>query len=204
MITNGIRYWVLFIIAALFLFVSCGQKKYKLDEVVGYVGFLDEDEIVYLKSSAEPLDGFLVDDSNRDIGVYVKGKRNGLHYVWLRGIKVEECSYENGVKHGVLRRWWDNGRLHMEASFKHGVMDDMFKTLSEDGILCDSGIYVNGLFTGVKRMRHEIIFNAGHLNLSTGEMGGLSDEIYYENGKIIRSRKWNKYGELTEELNGPN
>ena len=196
------KYYIMTILLASLLIVSCGQKRYKLDEVSGY-SFNDE-EIVYSNSDGEPVNGILVSNSNQDMGAFVNGKRDGLHYLWFGGTKAEECYYSNGVKDGVLKRWWHNGRLFVEAHYKNGVQEGTYQSWTENGILLDSGVYVNGEFTGVFRKQHKKIINAGHLSLNTGKMGGLSEEYYYKNGKLIRSRKWNVYGKLTEEVNDTN
>ena len=61
----------------IFYFWSIGQSQFQIDETT----YLLDDSLVFERFDMEPLNGILLDHSSREIGLYVNGKREGVHSV---------------------------------------------------------------------------------------------------------------------------
>lgn len=59
-------------------FYSVGQNTFTIDETT----YLLDDTLVFVRFDMEPLNGIIYDNSHRKIGLYVDGRREGVHTVW--------------------------------------------------------------------------------------------------------------------------
>ena len=126
----------------IFYFWSIGQSKFQIDETT----YLLDDSMVFERFDMEPLNGILLDHSSREIGLYVNGKREGVHSVrnehdslliqaeykysilngqykkfFPNGKLMEESVYDLGVKVFVSRTWHSNGKLKTEDYYRYGT-----------------------------------------------------------------------------------
>jgi antitoxin component YwqK of YwqJK toxin-antitoxin module len=48
-----------------------------------------------------------------------------------KGVMVERKLFRNGKKHGVQRRWYDEGGKRLEEPYRDGMMDGIFRDWDE-------------------------------------------------------------------------
>ena len=107
------------------------------------------------------------------LGVFVDGRRQGLHRGWHKngmlrgdypyltgkahgdhrsygetGVLVRSVHYENGVKHGPSMNYFDNGLLYKGGEFRNGFRSGWWDIYESPGELDTdrSGFYLNGNF----------------------------------------------------------
>ena len=90
--------------------------------------------------------------------------------------KKGETTYEGGVKSGPSKRWYLNGKLKQECSFKDDRYHGLYQSWYENGNLRVQGNYLKG-----KQDGEWILYDKG---------GGRMPSIYYENGiEVTRKLK---------------
>ena len=113
-------------------------------------------------------------------------ERNGKTYV--RG--------EKEVFTGTLNIYREGNWLFSEVPFKNGLRDGVQKDYYKNGKLRWSGFFKNGKLEGKTKSFYE----NGNIELEENHVNGLQDGIikeYYENGKI-KSERPMKMGKKTE------
>jgi len=66
------------------------------------------------------------------------------------GSTIEE-RYENGIKHGLYRSWYQNGQLEAEGNYVNGEIDGAVRAWHENGQLKLEATYLSGLENGLYR-----------------------------------------------------
>ena len=110
------------------------------------------------------------------------GKLVGRRCWWENGRLHIEESFRNGIKHGIERHWYQNGRLMWQTNYDKGL---------EHGIARQWGR--KGEFLGGYRMRH-----------GTGvdlwwDLGVLAEERHVKNGLLHGFERWWTEGVVWEE-----
>lgn len=82
--------------------------------------------------------------------------KNGLITTyWDGGSAVRsQVNYQNGIKHGVARQFYRNGKQQMEINYSNGSREGITRVFYEDGALYRESPYVNDLLTGIQRIYH--------------------------------------------------
>jgi len=105
---------------------------------------------------------------------------------------IERDLYKNEKRHGVQRKWYENGTLKSEEPYRNGVMHGVFKCWDETGKLVGCYKMING--TGVKK----IYYSNGRLREECGyqnnSMHGMR-YTFYDNGQITSLEEF-KHGAL--------
>ena len=119
-----------------FLWVSLSsivisQNRYHVDKTTYDL----EDTLVYLKYDMKPINGVLYSELG-DMGMYVNGKRDGLHRAWYEDGQLRyERNFKDGKYEGLHRVWYENGRLKYESNYKDGKTNGLCRDWYEDGQL---------------------------------------------------------------------
>lgn len=94
-----------------------------------------------------------------------------------------ETPYKNGKKHGIAKRYYENGKLASEIPYKNGEPHGALKYYDDNGKLMSEASYENGKPHGMLKKYYE----NGNLEYETpfenGEQHGVAKE-YYENGNV--------------------
>ena len=114
---------VIFMMLSLFI-VESSTNIYHIDETTG---FMDHNDITYLKSTMVPVNGIVYSNSEDSL-------------TW---------TFVDGQLNGLSKRWDNNGNLHQEKYFKNGLYDSLFKEFYNDGKLHAKGNYKNDEKNGV-------------------------------------------------------
>ena len=126
-----------------------------------------------------------------DLGLYIDGKRNGLH-----------------------KEWYESGQLKYETNFNDGKLNGLYKEWYEDGGLKVELNYINGVFDGlvVDDFNNEIDFKEDYFSHNNKLLNGVVVGFYptqkikyfkeFENGKINGLTKyWYENDQLEYEGN---
>jgi len=155
-----------------------------------------ERNILYVKSSKDPLSGIVVAKTFRR--EYLNGKQNGLTLNfdphWGDYTK-SELRFKNGMQHGIQRYYWYNGLLQEEYSMKNGNREGVYKKFNSTGRLEIERNYENGKLHG-RELEFTFYRNDALriTNWSNGKKHGkeykwfeksfkLKSETTYDNGK---------------------
>jgi len=99
---------------------------------------------------------------------------------------------------GIRADYWDNGQAKKRETYREGIKDGPFESLTSNGEFTSRTIWQNG-----EVVADEIYYENGNLwsrtnfDPESGEV--VSDESYWENGKLS-SRSFVKDGEITFEF----
>lgn len=102
----------------------------------------------------------------------------------LMAENLPECkSDEDKIKGCVEKRYYDNGKLEAEISFKDGKLEGDNKEYYENGNLKTEASYKNDKLEGIEKW----YYKNGNLKMQTSYKNGEIDgiwKIYYENGGV--------------------
>ena len=102
---------------------------------------------------------------------YSAGKRNGLEQrFYLNGIVADETTWKDDLKEGAWKQYFDNGQLKLVATHVNNKIEGSFKTYFPNGKIETEGFYINGTPEG-NWIRND-------------EEGNYLATIKYENGII--------------------
>ena len=114
--------------------IVISQNRYHVDKT----NFTLKRPVVFLKQDMKPINGVLYCDYG-DMGIYVKGKKDGLQRGWYEDGQLKyERNYKYGKEDGLNREWYENGQLQYERNYKdHELLSK--KCYDENGnkIICD-------------------------------------------------------------------
>ncbi len=117
-------------------------------------------------------------DSKDDLdGPYRKWYENGQK--WL------ECTYKNGVKHGLCQIWYESGQKYMEYTYQNGFKHGDYQWWYDNGQIANKYTYQNGILHG--------------LYLFWYENGQKWTEFTYKNGEKYGDQSWHRNGKKMEE-----
>ena len=99
---------------------------------------------------------------------------------------------------GTRADYWDNGQAKTRETYRKGIKDGPFESLTYNGKFTARTIYKNGEIV-VDELYYENgnLWNRTNFDPESGEV--VSDESYWENGKLS-SRSFVKDGEITYKL----
>ena len=159
--------------------IVISQNRYHVDKTT----FALKDTVVYLKHDMKPINGVLYCDYG-DVGIYVKGKKDGLLREWKNGQLWIEGNYKDGKADGLVREWYKDGQLQFEGNYKDGKRDGLIRKWYDDGQLKIETNFKDGKRDGLDRGWHE--------------NGQLKFDYNYKDGKLISKKDWDKDGRLGE------
>lgn len=115
--------------------------------------------------------------------------REGLALTYHPGGKVAiEANYKNGKLDGVFRSYYENGNLWQTIGYKDGVEDGISTNYYDNGKKQSSEVYKNGVLNG--------------LSQEWDERGVVRRKMPYENGQIHgKAQLFDDLGALKEEMN---
>ena len=131
-----------------FYFYSLSQSKFQIDETT----YLLNDSLVFERFTMEPLNGIIYDDFNREIGLYVDGRREGVHNLFDEyGSLLIQADYNYNKLHGQFKIFFPNGKLMEETTYDFGVEDGISRSYHENGKLKTEDYYNHGIRHGLCR-----------------------------------------------------
>ena len=92
-----------------------------------------------------------------------------------------ETPYKNGKKHGIAKRYYENGKLASEIPYKNGEIHGVAKGYYESGKLASETPYKNGEPHGVVKWYYENGKLMSEFPFENGEQHG-ANKGYYEMG----------------------
>ncbi|HLL25168.1 MAG TPA: hypothetical protein VK427_23700, partial [Kofleriaceae bacterium] len=119
-----------------------------------------------------------------ETGTYVAGQKNGTwKQVSTDGEPLGSYSMTNGT--GTERRWFDDGRLYSEITYRAGVEHGRARAFTPDGALIASARYVDGKLDGA---------------YVVGKARGIKlDERYAAGVRVGKREIWNGWTLIAEE-----
>lgn len=104
---------------------SCNPSTYPAADNVSVDVEKRSDGLYYAKEASEPLSGDVVGFSNNNIRQSVESYQNGLpHGIWKRywttGALKREQTWQNGEQIHQ-RQWYENGSMKEDLQMKHGI-----------------------------------------------------------------------------------
>lgn len=110
-------------------------------------------------------------------GNYVFDEKDGM-WVYLHGAMKEQGSYYDGMRQGVWKLWYGDGKLASEIEYDQDLPDGKFSSYWENGNVKLAGRYIGGVPDGVWNRYNE----EGNLTLTTLLKEGV--ETRWNNYKI--------------------
>ena len=131
-----------------FYFWSIGQSKFNIDETT----YLLDDSLVFVRFDMKPLNGILLDHASREIGLYVNGKREGVHIIRYDNDNIlVKAEYKYNTLNGQYKKFFSNGKLMEESVYDLGVMDGISRNYHKNGKLKTEDYYNHGIRHGLCR-----------------------------------------------------
>ena len=131
-----------------FYFWSIGQSKFNIDETT----YLLDDSLVFVRFDMKPLNGILLDHASREIGLYVNGKREGVHIIRYDNDNIlVKAEYKYNTLNGQYKKFFSNGKLMEESVYDLGVMDGISRSYHKNGKLKTEDYYNHGIRHGLCR-----------------------------------------------------
>ena len=111
-----------------------------------------------------------------------------------KGVLIQRDLFRNDRKHGMQREWYADGKKKLEAPYRDGVMDGVFRHWDEKGNLVGCYRMQNG--TGTKAIYH----SSGFAREQQDFRDGLREGRFwgrFDNGKVRVMEEW-----IRGKLNG--
>jgi len=100
----------------------------------------------------KPLNGILLDHASREIGLYVNGKREGVHIIRYDNDNIlVKAEYKYNTLNGQYKKFFSNGKLMEESVYDLGVMDGISRSYHKNGKLKTEDYYNHGIRHGLCR-----------------------------------------------------
>ena len=64
---------------------------------------------------------------------YLKGKRHGYYYSWIKEGYLARGNYREGEKHGLFEEWYENGQLKSRGNYSNGEIIGELERWAIDG-----------------------------------------------------------------------
>ena len=93
------------------------------------------------------------------------------------------CTSDNVPLTGLVKRYYENGKLRGETTYKDGKEDGFSKLYDDDGVLKSMGMFQVGIAEGVY--------------VEYGENGVLAKEINFQKGEPVLGYIYDIYGNKT-------
>lgn len=125
----------------------------------------------------------------KSTGFMVGKNREGtwLYYHKEGKTLISEENFENGLKNGVAKTYYKNGKLTEIFSYKNNKLHGNFKRYAINGVLIDDLNYINGQLNGFAKyfnIKGELIYAGNYENdVKIGKWE------YFENGKPVKTSK---------------
>ena len=127
--------------------IVISQNRYHVDKTT----FALYDTVVFLNHDMKPINGVLYCDYG-DMGIYVKGKVDGLHEAWYENGQLQyEWNFKDGKEDGLSRAWYEDGQLMFEYNFKDDKRDGLSKGWYENGQFKDEANWKDGKLISYER-----------------------------------------------------
>ena len=147
--------------------------------VVCYFAFTQTRELQECKSEQDKISGCVEKEYDGVYGArlwvetpYQNGKKHGIAKRYYENGKLaSEIPYKNGERHGVQKWYYENGNLRYEIPYKNGKPHGVEKEYYENGNLWYETPYENGEWHGVEKAYYE--------------NGNLQAQVNYENGSAV-------------------
>lgn len=111
---------------------------------------------------------------------YVKGKKDGVSYVYLpNGKLAEETSYKMDVKHGPFKQYLDGKNLRGQGNYVNGQLDGKATYYYPNGIEVATGFYKNGNKNGPWIYKEE--------------SGKIKERELYKDGKMATAKETEEF-----------
>ena len=125
-------------------------------------------------------------------------------------LMVEEVNYLDGVKNGVMKKWFYDGTLSYEANYDKGKLNGWSKSYWKDGQIRSETFFTNGIVDGVQRQWYKSgqLFKELHYNMGKEEgmqkawreNGAIYNNFEIVDGRIFGLKRANLCFELEEEV----
>ncbi len=93
-----------------------------------------------------------------------------------------ETPYKDGVRHGIQKTFYPDGKLYSEVNFTNGNMNGVMKIYFPNGNVKVEANYKDGLLDGITKLYYE--------------NGNVMREQQYEKNKMVRDKKYSISGTL--------
>jgi antitoxin component YwqK of YwqJK toxin-antitoxin module len=118
--------------------------------------------------------------------------------------KVEEGGFVDNLKEGVWKKYFPNGTLENEISFKNGIAKGKYINYFDNGKMQEEGLWTGGKQVGKFVRYHPNGKIAQEFNFNTQGKREGSQKYYYDNGNLMIEGVWaagNKDGVVREYYN---
>lgn len=127
--------------------------------------------------------------------------------------KSEVIEQEGKIPDGVVREYYDSGKLMIEAQYKNNRLNGTAKTYHRTGILYQENNYHDGIEDGISKTFYENGQLKFEKNYKSGGLiavkyfsreGKLTGESSYKDGGIFSQKLFNESGDMEYEINFKN
>ncbi|MBU1996070.1 MAG: toxin-antitoxin system YwqK family antitoxin, partial [Candidatus Omnitrophica bacterium] len=102
------------------------------------------------------------------------------YYCGIRNL----INVKDGMKHGIQRSYYKNGKVYKEENYENGKINDLAKVYDAYGNILEESNYVNGRKEGVTRLYYEDGTIKNEINFKYGIETGLC-KAYYKDGSLM-------------------
>ena len=164
--------------------IVISQNRYHVDKTT----FALYDTVLYLKYDMKPFNGVLYCKYG-DMGIYVKGKKDGLHRTWYENGQLQsEYNYKDGKEDGLGRAWYEDGQLGAEKNYKDGKSNGLQREWYKNGRLMFEWSEINNRQNGLNTAWY-----------STGRLWWKGNDVNHKKEGIWKG--WYENGQLHYEIN---
>ena len=113
-------------------------------------------------------------------------------------LKTEIIYNNEDLKHGICKRWYENGQIAEECTYINGQLDGTFRSWHKNGQLGRESSLVDGLFHGISRLWSEKGSLLEEMEFFKGVQHGVKRN-FDKNGKEKKLYYWYGQGISFEE-----
>ncbi|MCX7862290.1 MAG: toxin-antitoxin system YwqK family antitoxin [Bacteroidales bacterium] len=119
-----------------------------------------------------------------------EGKQHGYWIIYEKNLKSEEGRFDHGVRIGVWKGYYPNGKIKHEITYQNGKPNGYAKFYYENGNISEEGIWKENKWVGDYKYYHPNGNIAYEWKYSeTGKRTGVQ-KYYHENGKLMIEGEW--------------
>lgn len=179
---------------------------FKNDKPIGVLKRYDSEgnlnvEMNYIENSEKVLTKFFYPGKILQAqGYFINQSKDSIwNYYSIENFLINSVPFENNQKHGIEKKYYENGKIYEECEWKNGIKDGLTIHYYENGNVMNRILYMNGILDGeynVYGLDNNIIIQGQYENnkrdgnwIYYKKSGHIDSEIKYINGVAENQKK---------------
>ena len=110
----------------------------------------------------------------------------GIKQIYSKNILVREVTYKNGVIHGLMKTYLQNGQLYQSFWYENGIRQDTAKWYFNDGKVFRTTLFKNDSMNGIQTQYYRNRNVRAKLNFVNGVRTPYLEEFLQDGKKLLR------------------